>query len=251
MRSYFKVLVVSAFLLMVSSGMVYAADCNSRCCADEYPSLTVQGEGKIETLADKVNFIVNIRVEEKKLDKAFEESTKRINSLSQILTSSGVKKEDIRNLGYVYHPLYEGKKIFTTIDRPSSYEVIYRLKVTVYNLDNLGKILTSLSEIPESTVTGVEYTSTKIEELRREVLNKAAADAYEKAKKLAAGAGATLGKAKKIQSGFQGYLARQDYKMEDRAMEFSSMVMKEKAAPQMESGYLEIIGNCSIEYALQ
>ncbi|MCX5702555.1 MAG: SIMPL domain-containing protein, partial [Candidatus Omnitrophica bacterium] len=104
-----------------------ASECDARCCDEEYPRLIVQGQGKIEVLADKVYFNIKMRVEEKRLERAFEESTNRINSIQQALVSMGVKKEDIRNLGYSYQPLYEGKKIFTTIDRPTSYEVMYTL----------------------------------------------------------------------------------------------------------------------------
>lgn len=251
MKMLLKICAVVCILLFVSISFIYAAgECDTRCCDEEYPRLVIQGEGRIETLPDKANFKVNIRTEEKKLERAFETSTERINAISEKLASNGVKKEDIKNLGYIYHPLYEGKRIFTTVTRPTSYEVIYTIKIAIYNMDILGKILSALSEVPETTVYGLEYTSTKIEDLKREVLKKAADDARQKALKLAEGAGAVLGKALKIETGVQVYPAK-TYEEPFREMADVRLMQKEKIAPQIESGYLEIMGNCIVYYSIQ
>jgi hypothetical protein len=223
--------------------------CNSRCCEEEFPKLVVQGEGKIETLPDKATFNIRLRLEEKKLDKAFEVSTERINAVTKTLNSFQVKKEDIRNLGYVYHPLYEGKKIFTTIDRPSSYEIIYTLKITLYDLGQLGKILVAFSGIPESTIYSLEYTSTKLDELKREALKKAAADAREKALKLAEGSGAILGKVMRIDTGATVYYAPRESQYALARAE--DKMMAEAPAPQIESGAMEVTATCTIQYAVQ
>jgi uncharacterized protein YggE len=116
-------------------------------------------------------------------------------------------------------------------------------------MDNLGKILNALSEIPETAVYGLEYTSTKLEELKREVLKKAAADAKEKATNLAEGAGAIVGKVIKIESASPFYAMRSD-RTEGREM----LMMKQEVAktvPQIESGSLEITGNCTVYYSIQ
>jgi uncharacterized protein YggE len=244
-----KILAKTVFcaLLIISLFSYAHAESNNRCCEEEYPKLVVQGEGKIETLPDKATFFIKIRVEEKKLERAFEVSTKRINSVSETLASLEVKKEDIKNLGYTYQPLYEGKKIFTTIDRPSSYEVLYTLKVAIYKLESLGKILSGLSEVQETTVYGLDFTSTKIEELKKEALKKAAADAREKAQKLAEGAGAALGKVLKIDTGAPIYPVR------SYAMRAEKAIAEQAAAPvpQIESGTIEITANCTVSYSIQ
>lgn len=227
-----------------------ASECNARCCDEEYPKLIVQGQGKIEVLADKAHFNIKMRIEEKRLEGAFKESTKRINSIQQALVSMGVKKEDIQNLGYVYHPLYEGKKIFTTIDRPTSYEVVYALRVTVYAIDTLGKMLSELSDISETTVYGLTYTSTKIEDFKRDVLKEAASDARQKALKLAEGSGAVLGKVIKIENVTQGYpLARAAF--EEKIVMMAYKADMAAPAPQIESGAIEVTGSCIVYYAIQ
>jgi len=241
---------VSVFVLFVPSAQA-ASDCNGRCCEEEYPRLTVNGEGKMEVLADKTYFNIKVRAEEKQLQKAFEISSKRINSIQETLSGWGVRKEDIRNLGYIYHPLYEGKKIFTTIDRPSSYEVVYSLQVTVYNLDDLGKILVGLSEVPETTVFGLAYTSTKIEELKREVLKLAAADAKQKAMKLAEGSGAILGRVLQITSSAREYEFKKREMMVSEKSAYDLGAAQAPTAPEVESGYIEIRGECTINFAIQ
>ncbi len=251
MRVMLKLSIFTFTLLLITVSLVYAAgECNARCCQEEYPRIIVQGEGKIEVMPDKASFKINVRAEEKKLERAFEVSTQRINSLSDQLSSSGVKKEDITNLGYVYHPLYEGKKIFTTIDRPTSYEVVYTLKITAYDMDNLGKILSGVSEVPETAVYNLEFTSTKLEELKREALKKAGIDAREKAMKLAEGAGAILGKAIKIES-FAQFHPMQTYVAEEGLDAFAAKRVVEKEAPKIESGTLEILGSCVVTYSIQ
>lgn len=250
MNRFIKVVVVMVLVLIVSIcyNSAFAQD-KTRCCDEEYPRLVVQGEGRVEAVADKAIFKVNVRVEEKKLERAFEESAKKINSLSQILTSFGIKKEDVRNLGYVYHPLYEGKRLFSSVSRPTSYEILYTLKVIVYSMDNLGKILTALSDITETTVYDLEYTSTKIEELRREALKNAALDAKEKAVKLSEGSGAKLGKVIRIDSAIQNRYEsnRKPLLKAASTSEFDTA----QASPNIESGLLEVIGVCTVQYLLE
>ena len=245
--------VFSLFLataIVCAAPTAFAADCSTRCCDEEFPKLTVQGEGKIETLADKATFNIRLRLEEKKLDKAFEESAKKINAINQALAAYKIKKEDIRNLGYVYQPLYEGKKIFTTIDRPSSYEVVYTLKVTVFNLEDLGKILTSLSDTSETSVYNLEYSTTRLEELKREALKQAAADARARAQKLAEGSGAILGKVMRIETGATVMPPMRAYAMDEARSGILAASM-EKTAPQIESGQIEINASCTIIFAIQ
>lgn len=248
MRAWLKISAMGITAVLLLTPVLYAAECNSRCCEEEYPKLIVQGEGKIEALADKAYFNIRLRQEEKKLERAFEESAKKINAINGILTSAGIKKEDIRNLGYIYHPLYEGKPLFSTLDRPTSYEILYNLKVTTYDLDKLGKILAGLADIPETSVSGLTYTSTKIEQLKRDALKEAASDARQKALKLAEGSGAALGKALKIESRSQAQFLRGEI-MEQR-MDYA-MMKSAKPAPQIESGYLEISADCTVIYTLQ
>ncbi len=239
-------------VLLWGAGVVFAAGTDTRCCDQEYPSLSVQGEGRMEVAPDKATFRFTLRLEEKKLEKAFEESSKRINAASEALSRLGVKKEDIQNLGYTYHPLYEGKKIFTTIDKPSSYEVVYTLKVTVLDLAKLGKILGGLALIPESRVEGVDFTSTKLEEFKRDALKKAGEDARAKAQKLAEGAGALVDRVLRADSNVSG-----GYRPVFRAMAVNeNMMMASRSAkvatePQVESGVIEVTANCTVVYLLK
>lgn len=239
-------------VLLWGAGVVCAAGPDTRCCEQEYPSLLAQGEGRMEVAPDKATFRFILRLEEKKLEKAFDESSKRINAASEALIRSGVKKENIQNLGYTYHPLYEGKKIFTTIDRPTSYEVVYTLKIAVLELANLGKILGALAGIPESRVEGLDFTSTKLEEFKRDALKKAGEDARAKAQKLAEGAGASVGRVLRIDSNVNG-----GYRPVFRAMAVNDEMMmasrsaKAVAEPQVESGMIEVTANCSVTYLLK
>ncbi|MGE5308052.1 MAG: SIMPL domain-containing protein [Deltaproteobacteria bacterium] len=250
MRTQLKTLVLCLVPVLLPAAFSYA-QCQSRCCEEEFPRLTVQGESRKEVLADKAYFNIRLRQEEKRLDRAFDESAKKINSISATLTSFGVKKEDIRNMGYVYHPLYEGKMLFSSVTRPTSYEIIYSLRVTIYDLGQLGKILAGLSDVPETTVFGLTYTSTKIEELKREALKEAAADARQKALKLAEGSGAALGKLMKIETNAQERFLM-NRMAEERAVDTLAMAKAEMApVPQVESGYIEILGSCSATYSVQ
>ena len=242
---------VILFILIFSSTVqISAQDCRTRCCEEEFAKLVINGEGRIETLADKAYFQIKVRVEEKRLTRAFESSTEKINSISNALKSFGIDKENVQNLGYIYHPLYEGKTLFSSIQKPTSYEVIYILKVTANRLEDLGKILAELSEVSETTVFGLTYTSSKIEELRQEVLKKAAADARQKATKLTEGAGATLGKVMRIESSVQLNLQQNREEAAYDGPMVMKMVRETVASPDIEAGYLQIIGNATVTYAL-
>ncbi len=246
MNTFLKISFVCLFLNITA--LSYADQGNARCCDDEFPKIIVQGTAKIETPADKAFFNIKLRQEDKKLDKAFEKSTEKINAISKILANYGIKKESIQNQGYTYNPLYEGKAIFSSLTKPTSYEVIYNLKVTVFPLDNLGLLFTALSDISETSILGLTYTSSNIDELKRSVLKDAAADAKQKALKLAEGAGASLGKVLRINSNAQESFAYQAY---DRNMGMAKAMAETSVAPQVESGSIEVSGNCEVIYLLQ
>jgi len=120
--------------------------------------------------------------------------------------------------------------------------------VTVFNLDELGKILTALSDTAETSVYNLEYSTTRLDELKREALKQAAADARAKAQKLAEGSGAILGKVMRIDTGATVMPMRAYAMDEARGVLAASM---EKTAPQIESGQIEINASCTIIYSIQ
>lgn len=246
-----KLVVVLFGIFLFIANILRAEECKFY-CDKEVPKLVVEGYGIIVADPDKVEFNINLRTEEKRLDKAFEVSTKKINSVTEVLKRFKVKDEDIKNLGYRYTPLYEGKPLFSTLNRPTSYEIIYNLKIRILNLNDLGKILMDISGVAESKVSNLNFGSTKIEELKRDALKKAAEDARLKAIKLCEGAGTSLGTALEIRTSAPVFQPRMMnyYDGASEKMSYAGVAMEAAPAPEIQAGSLEITANCTITYKL-
>ena len=246
--------IVSAVLLLgilmtVSAYPQEEEGCVFTCNKKETPKLIITRVGKIEAEPDKAAFNVDIRAEETKVDKATDKNVDRINAIIGILAQNGVEKKDIKTTNYNISPMYEGKPLFSKIQRPTSYVVTQGLRVNVYKLDTIGKMLSKISENDYINVYGLSFTSTKLEELKNEALKLAAKSARETALAVVEAAGGKLGNVLRIEESSAGVPFRREI-MAKADFRMAEMADRGVSEAEVEAGTLEVQAYCTITYQI-
>jgi len=235
---------LSVFVLFVQCSYSQEEQAVLNCNKDEVPKLVISRTGNVEAEPDKA--IINIRIvtEEAKVGRASDKNKERINSVMNILKEYQIENKDIKTVEYSVTPLYEGKAFFSSVQRPTSYRVTNAIAVNFLKLDDIGKILNKISEIDYANVYNITFTSTKMEELKRGALKKAAESARITAMELADVAGGKLGKVLRIEE--YSPVLRQGAFQEASLMKYKAESVM--ADTVVEAGTLEVEAACTITY---
>jgi len=219
------------------------------CNKEEVPQLVISRTAKIEAEADKAIIYIQVVTEETKVDRASTKNKEKMNLISDILKEYQVEKKDIKTTNYNVEPLYEGKPLFSSVSRPTSYRVTNAISVNFYKLDDLGKILTRISDIENVNIYNVNFASTKIEDLKKEAVKKAAAIARVTAVELADVAGGKLGKVLRIEEYAPSVRQVRPVEMA-KAMMVPAPAERATKEVVIEVGTLEVEGTCTITYQI-
>lgn len=243
------ILGISFCILGADLSFAQEESCTLTLNKQEIPKITITQTGKVEAEPDKAIVDVSFTIEEVKIQKTFDKNKEKMNQAIDILKKAGVEKKDIKTTRYEITPLYEGKPLFSKVHRPTSYVVSQSLKANIYQLDSLGEILNGISEIESARVAGIEFTSTKLDELKRTALKKAAGGAKEAALAMVEAAGGKLGKILKIEESSVIPILRE-------RREYSQSLMKDLAVqqemqPQVEPGTLTVQVACTVVYEVE
>lgn len=232
-------------LMLVGPLNVQAQGICPTCIQEEQPKISISRTGKIEAEPDMAEIVLSIWIEEVRANKALEKIKERLNDIMAAAQNEGIAKNDVKTMSYQITPQYD-KNIFSSIEKPKSYVVSQSVMLTVRKLDQLGSLLGKLSAIDSMNIQSTSFTSSRIEELKREAIVKAAEEARLTATELAKAAGAKLGKVLTIQesSTFQPYMREQS----------RNTLMKAVAAYDSEvpvsAGTLTINASCTLVYEL-
>ena len=223
-----------------------------KCEKDEIPQLVITRAAKVEVEPDKAEVNIRILTEETRIDKAADKNNEKMNTILNILKEAGVEKKDIKTVEYNITPLYEGKPLFSKISRPTSYNVVNAIRVSFYKLDAISKVLSKVSEIETVNVGSLTFSSTKVEQFRKEALKKAAQSARETALDLVEAAGGKLGKVLRIQDNGSSLVAPPPRFVEaERMLARAPVAERAVREPEIESGTLQVEASCTITYEIQ
>lgn len=241
--------VVAIVIFSHSLKKSYAEETAYRYIEDSVPRVIIEGVGKINAKPDEAVVRLGIINEEKSLKKAFERQTKDMNEVISKIKALGIKEEDIKTTHYSVIPRYKDNKIIWGWGRrkPKSFEVSHQLTVKIKDLSKVGDLIDKVIEAGAIYIYGLEFKSSKMEDLQKEVRLKAAKNAREKAQILAEGANFKLGRVLKVDEAMKYPISRR------RAYGpvYEEMALSKAAdSPQIESGSIELKATCTIIYEI-
>lgn len=153
-------------------------------------SVTVSGRGEVSTTPDRARLSMSVEVTKPDLRTAQAEVNRIVRDYLAQVRALAIKDEDISTAGlsirseYDYSP--KGRRFL-------GYHVSRGIEIVVRDLDKIGDVLLRATSAGINNVSDPLLESTKADELQRDALAKAAADARAKAAVLAGALGAKLG----------------------------------------------------------
>ena len=153
-------------------------------------SVTVSGRGEVSTTPDRARLSMSVEITKPELRAAQAEVNRIVREYLAQVRALSIKDEDISTAGlsirseYDYSP--KGRRFV-------GYHVSRGIEIVVRDLDKIGDVLLRATAAGINSVSDPQLESTKAEDLQRDALAKAAADARAKASVLAAAMGVKLG----------------------------------------------------------
>jgi hypothetical protein len=166
--------------------------------------IKVNGAARVSAEPDRAR--INMRVFEITLSiiEAKQAVDKKVLRIQTMMIEAGLEAADIGTANFrvyetpePYPPVHKGDEQ----DRVKKYTVSRDVIVVVRDLEKLDRVLDAAISLGTNEVQGVDFYSSKEDELRREALMLAAENAKAKAEALASKFGCTVGKATVIQEG--------------------------------------------------
>ena len=213
---------------------------------DVIPAIQVRGEGRVETIPDQAVVSVGVSSEDKSLEKAYRDNTVKMNAVISTVKEAGIAPKDVQTSSFYVHPVYaQDEQGRTLLGVPVSFRVSQDISVGIRDLAKTGPLLDRLMAQGTNVLDGLRFTSSRLEELKKEAKSLAAKDARANAALLAQSLGVKLGKLLKVNDEFLG-----PYPVETRSFAMMAAQPGVAADPQIEAGSLEVIAACYIEYAI-
>jgi uncharacterized protein YggE len=155
-------------------------------------TITVSGSGTASGAPDTAYLDLGVQITDADLGKAFNSVADSIAKVTKALTDAGIKPEDIRTTGLNVYPQdqYDQQTGATT---GRTYQVANTVTVTIRDLTKLEDVITASVNAGANTVSGLSFgiaDQTKLEDQAREAAVK---DARQRADKLAAALGVSVG----------------------------------------------------------
>lgn len=248
MRNKVQVLLIVIVFMFLSTPKYSQAQQNSvelSCPKQETPQITISKTAKIEASPDEATISLSIWIEEVRLERASSQVKAISSKITALAKQAGVADADITTTRYEVSPMFQGKKLFSRVDKPSTYVVAHDLTIKLKNLDALGQLVGDISIIDNVSLRGIDFSSSQMDELKRQATVKAATNVKATAEAVVAAAGGKLGKILKIEeSANQIYAGRQE-------MGMMKMMDSVAAAPMpVEAGTLSIEASCTITFEI-
>lgn len=241
-----KVITVGIIMALILAYGLMNSNAENAVAAEDLTknSLSVTGHGKTLVKPDLAYVNVGVTTEAKLAKDAQANNGLQMTNVLSALKSAGINEDDIRTIQFDLFPKYDS---ITTRENQKQvlvgYIVTNQVRVTVRNVDNVGKVLDAATNAGANLSGGVMFTlsDAKMESAYADALNNALKNGSGKAETLAKGLGVSIGKPKEVVEG--GALFPQPlYNVRDAMRN-----MAESSTP-IAAGPLEITATVSLKY---
>ncbi|MBN1169443.1 SIMPL domain-containing protein [Candidatus Micrarchaeota archaeon] len=215
--------------------------------------LQVSGVATQSTTPDLLKIQLTVETKDKIAKTSQENNAEISDQVIRKLKDLGFSDADVKTISYSVDPIYESERECDVygcnyIWKIKGYKTLHRLEVRITDLDKGGEVIDSVSAFGENEVFVDSVYFTLQEEtrmnLQKELLKQAGMEAEAKARAIAEGVGATLGKV--VRASESVYYPVNAYRSYDYAMEAGSAPAPTKLA----SGEVEVSATVSVGYEL-
>lgn len=177
---------------------------------DDQRQISVVGRGEIKAVPDMAVISVGVETEAKTPSEALSENTSRMSVVMARLEEAGIAANDLQTSQLSVWPIYADRPTNSNERKITSYRASNQLRVTLRDIERIGKILDQAVGDGANTVNGPSFSVANPEPVLQAARDAAVKDAIAKAKRYAAAADVKLGEVIRIdEAGRTPVIARQ------------------------------------------
>lgn len=183
----------AAWLAVVVLGLIAtpAAAAGSR-------SITVVGQGEAAGPPDRATINAGVQTLAPTVVESSRQNQAAIERMMQALREEGIREDDIQTADYAIWPEQHHDPRGTGEPTISGYRVNNTVRVTVKELERLGRVLAAVTDAGANSIHGINFSVEDAAALEAQARGAAMADARLRAEALAALAGVELGEVQSI-----------------------------------------------------
>jgi uncharacterized protein len=167
--------------------------------SDQREGITVTGIGRVESVPNEAEFSLGVTTKGSSAREALAANAEQMRRLLAAVESAGVAKRDVKTQNVSVGPDYDGEG-----KGPDGYTARNSVSVRIRDLDRAGAVLDAASRAGANEVYGPMLTRSSREGLEAKALERAVANARQRAEALAGAADVRLGPVTAIVEGFSG-----------------------------------------------
>lgn len=209
----------------------------------QIPQITVTGEGKIKVAPDRA--IVNVGVQNtgKDAKEVKELNDETVDKVIKFLKKSGINAADYKTNNVSLYKSYDYEK------KRQNYQANQSISITLKDLSKYDEIMMGLNDAGINSIQGVDFKSSKMEELEKEARKKAMLNAKQKAEDYVSVLGQKIGKALLISDNSSVFYPPQP--MYKNSMMAMAVEADSNSRETLAIGEIEINANVNVTFALE
>ena len=189
------------------------------------PTISVSGLEKVTVKPDETIVTLGVSTENTSLQRAYKIHTEEMNAVIEAIKAIGIDSDDIQTTSYRVNPVYSQERNQPRNRlKPIGYRVSHQVNAKVRDLKLLGNVIDAAMKNEMTVFNGIQFDSSRKDEIQQEARAKAVLDARERAEIMALNLKVKLGRVLKIIESGQAFpMPQQSFMMaETRANECSS-----------------------------
>lgn len=190
-------LVLSVFFLLLPTMEIQAQEAVTP--SNLADTITVIGTARVQATPDRARFTVGVETVANTVDDAVKLNNQKVRDVLAALRRAGAGDAQLQTSHFMIHPRQEYRE--GQQPRVTGYQVSNTITVTEIDPQAAGRFLQAAIDAGANVASGIQFTVSNPDQLRREGLGAAFRKAREKAEFLAGQAGRTLGRVLAITEG--------------------------------------------------
>lgn len=163
-----------------------------------YPNqVTITGQGRVAYQPDTATVTLGVQIDKvSKAEEALNQLNQKISAITAEIKKIGIPETNIQTQNYSLYPQYDYPA--SGISMVSGYNANQQMAIKIENINDnsqlVSQVISVASKAGANQISGVTFSSSKLNDLKQEARLKAIADARAKAPNLAQNSGVRLGK---------------------------------------------------------
>lgn len=203
MKTVKKIMLTSAILSLALSSCTVKQE-----AAKVQKSITVSEEGKVSVENDTAKITFSVVTRNYDVNKAVDENNTKSTKIQEALSQAGILKSDIATARFTIN---QDANSSPTKVNYGAYNVSNTVSVTVRDVTRTGEIIDLCVKNGANQFSSLTFYASQTEKAKKEAEVLAVKNAEAKANSLASAAGAKIGKAITIQTGYTSFMQESVY----------------------------------------